>query len=146
MNISIKVNVGPIGLNNTERSTSRGVRYKTQKYKEWAELVYRELNRQSEAIKFFAKQFRPDKEFIVAEYEFGLAKLYCTTGKRKGKLNKKAGDLDNFIKPIQDMFFQIAAAGNGEMDDCYVIALTARKVETEIPYMKLNYIFIDQET
>lgn len=143
MNLTFKLNVAPIGLNNVDRSTATGTRYKTPKYQAWAKEAAIEIHRNREAMRFFSKNFSNHKDFIVAEYVFGIDKLFCKTGKKKGRLNLKSGDVDNFIKPIQDLIFEAMLSANEDIDDSYVIALTARKIESERPFISASFTIVD---
>lgn len=139
MQLEIKLDSAPISLNQTERSTRGGIRYKSPKFQKWKEEVNPQLLKYRSELVDFAKAFDPYKHIITAEYIFGMPNMYCKGGERKGLMNLRAGDTDNFIKPICDLIFDKLESNNPLINDVYVVNVIARKVCTHESSMTIRY-------
>lgn len=114
--INITIPTKPILINHARKQVKIGKRLmpiKTKKAKDFEQLVRNSITKE---IKEKAKELK-GKELKVL-YFFGLSDFYT----KKHAFNKKAGDIDNFIKILQDAIFKEL-----DIDDCFIISLQAWK-------------------
>lgn len=81
------------------------------------------------ALKEFANAFDPLEHAIETEYHFGLPDLFLKDGSR---MSKRSMDVDNCVKPINDMVFLTLQQYNADIDDGLVHQCLARKSESAL--------------
>lgn len=117
--------IKPIGLNHSHMLTTIGKharRIKTTETKVFETKVGLRLDQYQEQINKFNEFYDETKHYLSVDYVFYIP-IFT---KDKKAINKRGGDCDNFIKPIQDCVFNRLKA-----DDSAITYLTAAKIESE---------------
>lgn len=139
-----------ISLNNIERSGfyksgSKVIptRYKTDRYKTWHKDMFAQVNKLSKELFIFATKFDAATQAIKLEYEFHIDNLYVKSGVNKNRISKISGDIDNKIKPVQDIVFNYLSKINYEIDDAQIVETKVAKLESTDNYIKIKIIAVD---
>ena len=138
--MKIFIPVKPISLNACE-TTSGKFRHKSTRWKIWKKQIDPFLEEHSLKLSKFANEFDSTKK-IEASYVFNLDNMLVKGGERKGKINLRAGDIDNFVKPITDVLFKKMAEQNPFIEDAHIIKMTVEKKQTKNSGMHIEYKLI----
>ena len=111
--------VEPISLNACESVTRRGIVYKSDAYKHF-------YNRILPYIISYRKKFKNlAEEFVHGEHALRMTYIWYMPEDRfftkKKLINKKSGDVDNLVKPINDIIFKELELHNSVIDDALVL-------------------------
>ena len=123
--------VKPISLNTaTKVSAVRGRprKYKTKKTNIFECKVRSELKKYQDQFFEINQLNSIEPHYFVMEYYF-----YYPIMTKKGTISKTAGDVDNLIKPVQDIFFE-----NLNFDDSQITSVFAQKTQSEKPFIIVN--------
>jgi len=104
VNLSIKIPIKPISYNAYYRNSRTGKRIKTGKglaFDEEIELLL--LGYSNELVKF-GKYIEPSKNIVKFTLKVGNPKFFIKDGSR---ISQTCGDVDNYIKVLQDKLFKI---------------------------------------
>jgi Holliday junction resolvase RusA-like endonuclease len=127
MKINLYLNsVKPINLNNCQKITTIGRharKYKTKEYNQLESKVNSILNSQKSEIRKFNKYYNEEKHYIDISYRF-----YYPILTKKMLISKRSQDVDNIVKPINDIIFKHLLA-----DDSQIINLNATKIHSAEP-------------
>lgn len=124
-----------IALNNTQKF-GRGHVYKTEKTHEFNFLVSSVLSKNHAEIMNFNKFLKSGEFYLVVDYLF-----YFKVFTKKNKIGKNFGDVDNLIKPIQDLIFKRLI-----YDDSQILTITASKIHSENPKTKVTLRAVSLDT
>lgn len=115
-----------MALNNYQKIQVKGkfpTKYKPASSKAWdKEIEFQLLNYSQEFIEFF-RNYDEKRHYISAEYRF-----YFPFITKQFTIAKRAGDIDNMIKPVQDIIFNKL-----KIDDSQIISTSAIKINSEKP-------------
>lgn len=125
MNLSITLkNIEPMSLNHYSKITTRGrfaSKYKPAKSKEFDDAVIEQLDLYQRSIFEFNSMYKPDSHYLLAEYRF-----YYPIFTSKGLISQKSKDVDNIIKPIQDLIFKYISP-----DDSQIVSVSSTKIHSD---------------
>lgn len=129
--INIIIPTKPILINHARKQVKIGKRLmpvKTKKTKHFEQVVRNSITRE---MKEMANELKGKN--LAVYYVFGLSNFYT----KKQSINKKSGDIDNFIKILQDAVFKEL-----DLDDCYIIFLKA--VKSNSPSESFSTVIISE--
>lgn len=118
--------IKPINLNNCSKITTIGRsprKFKTKEYTQLESKVNALLNGQKSEIRKFNKYYNREKHYINITYRF-----YYPILTKKKEISMKSQDVDNIVKPINDILFKHLLA-----DDSQVINLNVTKLHSAEP-------------
>ena len=126
MKLELKLKgIKPLTLNHYQKISARGKfvqKYKPKASKDFDEAVLAQLLEQQGKIDLFNLGFDPKEHYLSADYRF-----YFPIFTKAKTLSKTAGDVDNFIKPVQDLIFSQLT----NCDDSAIVSTSAIKVNSE---------------
>jgi Holliday junction resolvase RusA-like endonuclease len=126
----------PIGLNNcyTFSTIGRSVRrFPGKEYKVLESQVNQELRKFRPQINKFNNAFDENKHYLTAEYRF-----YMPIMTKDKRIHKRAGDLSNLVKPIEDIVFKQFVA-----DDSHIASMNVHKIQSKEPRIEIEYAIKD---
>lgn len=128
-----------ISLNNTTSVHRNGRRSNSKQYNMFRKEAFKVLNKQKEKICNFIKDFNPKIHTFEISYVYGMVNLIKKDGTG---ISKKSKDVDNLIKPINDVIFKCFEAYNTTIDDSLVHKVTSRKIISDIDeiHVKINIL------
>lgn len=94
----------------------------TDKFKEQQKIYHSQLLFHKEKLRALLESDRASVNGIVMEVNFHMTNLYT----KKYSINKKAGDVDNFLKGLIDAIFQMV-----QSDDSVIVKIIASKVQSK---------------
>lgn len=116
----IKLNLKPLSLNNAYRNNRQGIRFKTQKYREWESVFKKEIKPYLNELEGLFKAFDPKRHGFYCTYD-----IYCPIETKDGRISKTSGDVSNMPKLLEDLLFSFG------VDDCNVLSVKSRKHHSE---------------
>lgn len=125
MNLKIELkDIEPLSLNHYQKITTRGKfasKYKPQSSTDFDNSVIAQLDDYQMDIFRFNSMYKSDSHYLTAEYIF-----YYPIFTKAGKISAKSKDVDNIIKPIQDLIFKYI-----NPDDSQIISVQSTKVHSD---------------
>ncbi len=137
------LNVKPISLNACHRSYYRQPKsgkgfvttIKSEQYRLFEEQLKVQFALQMDKFAKIANFYKNGENFLVMSYIFKFPRNEYLT--KVNKINKRGGDLDNFIKPVNDSIFKMFRRYNKDMDDASIVGLKALKMPHEMDEHKI---------
>lgn len=123
--------IEPITLNTATKYRTQGrfvKSYKSAEYKKLESVINSEINKHKGAIRLFNKSYCDKKTYLRSQYIF----YYPILTKAK-TLSKTSKDVDNIVKPINDIIFKHLDA-----DDSQVVELNVLKVHSDTPRVEVS--------
>ena len=124
MNLTITLkDIEPVSLNHYSKITTRGrfaSKYKPAKSKEFDDAVIEQLDAYQREIFKFNSMYKHNSHYLVAEYKF-----FYPIFTKKNLISQKSKDVDNLIKPIQDLIFRYISP-----DDSQIVSVSATKIHS----------------
>lgn len=125
LSIEVCLNVKPISVNQCDVSLFGGRRVKSHAYHKFKKEADIELSKVV-GLKELGKCFDRKKHSISMDYIFTMPEKLLMT--KDEMISKRSGDIDNLIKPINDLIFKELSIENKTIDDSAVLDLKAKKV------------------
>jgi hypothetical protein len=127
----------PMSLNNMQKSTPTGTRYKTKEARIWESSVmtYLIYNMKKDAVAHLVHPFM----VIELELIFQIPPAMALT--IKGHISARGGDTDNYIKPFKDILFR-----HIEVNDRFVYKDTAVRIPSDQIGIFFGLRFFDLRT
>jgi len=125
-------NIKPATLNHYEKPRSRGrfiSFYKPAESKLFDSLVNSQLNKYKSEYRKFNKYYDELKHYLIIGYIFYMPVLV----KKKDRISKTSKDVDNIVKPLQDLIFKQLSA-----DDSSIISISSTKIHSENLNIKVS--------
>jgi Holliday junction resolvase RusA-like endonuclease len=122
--------IKPINLNNCTKITTIGKsprKFKTKEYNQLESKVNSILNQQKSEIRKFNKYYDKEKHYINIIYRF-----YYPILTKKKLISMKSQDVDNIVKPINDVLFKHILADDSQVIDLHVTKLHSAEARTVI--------------
>ena len=133
MKIELEINnVKPATLNHYEKPQARGRYiqfYKPAESKLFDSLVNSQLNKYRSEYRKFNKYYDELKHYLVIDYKFYMPVFV----KKKDRISKTSKDVDNIVKPLQDLIFKQLSA-----DDSGIISISSTKIHSENLNIKIS--------
>lgn len=133
------LNVEPMPLNHTHINLKGGRRIKSNEFRLWEYRAQNEIAKCFLTIADLRIAYNKSRHCIKANYTFFVTQSKLMT--KKKCISKKSGDVDNFIKPINDQFFSAF-----EIDDSQVYSVSAIKLPSSYPKITASFEIIDIES
>ena len=102
--LEITLPIKPLSINSYYRNSRTGKRIKTGKGLAFDEELGMLLEVHAEALVRFGRYFDPSTNMIRMSLDVGNPKYYL---KDKSRLSMTAGDVDNYVKVLQDKMFRV---------------------------------------
>jgi len=125
-------NIKPATLNHYEKPRSRGrfiSFYKPVESKLFDSLINSQLNKYKSEYRKFNKYYDELKHYLIIDYIFYMPVLV----KKKDRISKTSKDVDNIVKPLQDLIFKQLSA-----DDSSIISISSTKIHSENLNIKVS--------
>jgi len=121
--MSVNKSKMPINLTQNSAAFTKGrMRFvSTPEFRNQQNIYHSQLIFHKEKLRALLESERASTKGIVMEFTFHITNLYT----KKGTINRKAGDVDNFLKGLIDAIFQIV-----QSDDAFVVKLIVEKVQS----------------
>lgn len=130
--------IEPVSLNHYQkiRVVKQRGRYMPIKYKPPASVQFdvdvdNQLMMMRKEFKKFNDLYDSSIHYLIANYRF-----YYPIFTKKGHISRKSKDVDNLVKPINDLLFSYLKA-----DDAEIIELVAMKFHSETPKIIIELSF-----
>jgi Holliday junction resolvase RusA-like endonuclease len=114
----------PISLNNCQKIVAKGKfprKYKTKEYVEFESKINSQIQNYKAALRKFNSHYDENMHYLVADFYF-----YYPVMTKKGSIGKTSKDVDNIIKPVNDVIFKYLST-----DDSQVMSVSATKIHSE---------------
>jgi hypothetical protein len=139
--ITFTIPMAPLSVNNSQRSTRTGRRYKIPKAVEWEINVKSHILKQALEISSFVSEFDQFRHEIILNAFFYIdeKKYYVKEGGKK-RVSKTIGDTFNMIKHLEDVIFKTIG-----LNDAFVRGGDIMRLPTKgTPTMVISLSFSDQ--
>ena len=140
MKLSLYLPVKAISLNSSTAVFKNGRRASSKQYNIFRKEVREHLDKHCFDLHSLASSFDHQKHGFKLEYTFGLTNVYLKSGKG---INRKSMDVDNLIKPINDVIFAHLTKYNSNIDDSQVLKVSSEKVHSEEDYIRIKLGIIE---
>ena len=139
--ITFTIPLAPLSVNNSQRSTRTGRRYKIPKAVQWENQVRSHVLEQSKEIASFVGEFDQFRHEITMNAFFYIEeKKYFVKEKGKKRVSKTVGDTFNMIKHLEDVIFKCLG-----LNDAFVRGGEVLRLPTMgTPTMVISLSFSDQ--
>lgn len=126
MTFAISAPIKLLSLNKAFKTLRNGRRARSQEYREFAKSIEAIMSLRKKEFNAFNEAYKPTEHEIHAHLVINTPDLYT----KKGTINKKSGDIDNYCKPLFDNIF------TGCVDDSQLVKLTIdKKFSIKIGFM-----------
>ena len=116
--------IKPISLNHCHKITTRGrfpSKYKTKEYIAFESKINSQISSFKSQIRKLNSAYKEDTHYMVVDYRF-----YYPIMTKAGTISKRSNDVDNIIKPINDIIFKHLST-----DDSQVMSVASTKIHSD---------------
>jgi Holliday junction resolvase RusA-like endonuclease len=125
-------NIEAISLNHYNKPSTRGrfvTYYKPKESQVFDSKVNSCLKSYKSEFSKLNKSYDETKHYLIVDYVFYMPIFV----KKKDRISKKSKDVDNIIKPVNDLLFNFL-----NCDDSSIISVSSTKVHSDTPSIKIK--------